>query len=79
MRLDIARGRERQETGKVVIAHGRVEFCQATPISLVDESKESCTGARRTETCVAPTKHHVDASRGFVFSPNEQRSEGGLL
>ena len=28
--------------------------CEATPIGLVDEPKESCSGARRTETCVAP-------------------------
>ena len=27
---------------------------EATPIRLVDESKEGCTGARRTETCGAP-------------------------
>ena len=41
-RLDIARKRERQrETGEVVIAHESVEFCgEATPIGLVDESKE---------------------------------------
>ena len=31
-------------TGKVVIAHGSGEFCEATFIGLVDESKESCTG-----------------------------------
>ena len=39
-------GEERgNETGKVVIAHGRrVEFCEATPIGLVDESKESLYG-----------------------------------
>ena len=77
MRLDIARGRDRQETGKVIIAHGSIEFCQATPICLVDESKESCTGARRTETCVAPRR--VDASRDFFISPNEQRGARGLL
>ena len=29
------------ETGKVVIAHESVEFCEATPIGLADESKES--------------------------------------
>ena len=28
-------------TGKVVIAHGSVECCEATPIGLADESKES--------------------------------------
>ena len=26
------------ETGKVAITHGSVEFCEATPISLADES-----------------------------------------
>ena len=47
-------GEERvNETGKVVIGHGSVEFCEATPIGLVDGPKESCTGARRTETCLA--------------------------
>ena len=35
--------------------------CKATPIGLVDESKVSCTGGRRTETCVAPKRE--DASR----------------
>ena len=38
-------GEERgNETGKVVIAHGSVEFCEATPIGLADESKESSYG-----------------------------------
>ena len=39
-------GEERgNETGKIVIAHGSVEFCEATPIGLVaDESKESLNG-----------------------------------
>ena len=32
------------ETGKVVIAHGSVEFCEATPIGLADESKEPLYG-----------------------------------
>ena len=32
-------GEERgNETGKVAIAHGRVEFCEATPIGLADGS-----------------------------------------
>ena len=32
-------GEERgNETGKVAIAHGSVEFCEATPIGLADES-----------------------------------------
>ena len=35
-------GEERgNETGKVVIAHGSIEFCEATPIGLVDEAKNS--------------------------------------
>ena len=32
-------GEERgNETGKIAIAHGSVEFCEATPIGLADES-----------------------------------------
>ena len=35
----ISPGEERgNETGKVAIAHGSVEFCEATPIGLADES-----------------------------------------
>ena len=34
--------------------------CEATSIGLVNKSNESCTDARRTETCVAPK--HEDAS-----------------
>ena len=37
-RPDITRRRERNETGKVAIAHASVEFCEATPIGLADES-----------------------------------------
>ena len=38
-------GEERSnETGKLVIAHGSVEFCGATPIGLVDEPKKSLYG-----------------------------------
>ena len=33
--------REATNLRKVVIAHGSVEFCEATPIGLADESKES--------------------------------------
>ena len=37
--------------------------------------EESCTDARRTETCVAP--RHVNASRNFIsLSSNEQRGGG---
>ena len=32
------------ETGKIVIANGSVEFCEATPIGLVDEPKVSLYG-----------------------------------
>ena len=38
---DAARHRQEKrgnKTGKVAIAHGSVEFCEATPIGLVDES-----------------------------------------
>ena len=74
--VDAARHRqvEREATrlgSKVVIAHDSVKCCEATPIGLVDEPMKSCTGARRTETGVAP--RHVGASRDFIlFSPNEQ-------
>ena len=38
-------GKERgNETKKVAIAHGSVEFCEATPIGLADESKEFLYG-----------------------------------
>ena len=45
-------------------------------IALTSESKEFLSGLRRTETCVAP-RQHVDASRDFYFSPNEQRGGRG--
>ena len=38
-------GEERgNETGEVVIEQGSVEFCEATPTGLADESKESLYG-----------------------------------
>ena len=38
-------GEERgNETGKIVTAHGSVESCEATPIGLADEPKESLYG-----------------------------------
>ena len=87
-RPDIARRRERgDDTGKVVIAHGSsVEFCEATPIGLADESKESLYGRETdrdlhlTPTCVAPRHIHVDASRDFFllfFSERAAWGEGG--
>ena len=55
-------GEERgNEIGKVVVAQGSVKYYEAIPIGLVNESKESCTDARRTETCAAA--RHLDASR----------------
>ena len=59
------------ETGEVVIAHGSVDFCEATTIGLVDDP-------RRIETCVVPG--HVGTSHDIyfvLFSPNEQRGQGG--
>ena len=44
-RGQISPGEERDnETGKVVIVHGSVKFCEATPIGLADKSKESLYG-----------------------------------
>ena len=37
-------GERGYEIGKVVIAHGSVEFCEATPIGLVDEWRKSLYG-----------------------------------
>ena len=62
------------KSGKLVISNGSVEFCEATPIGLVDEPKVSLYG-RMTDRdlCVAP----VDATRDFyLFSPNEHRWRG---
>ena len=40
-----AAGEERgNETGKVAISYGSVEFCEATPIGLADESQQSLYG-----------------------------------
>ena len=66
-------GEERSnETGKVVIAHGSVEFCEVTPFLWPSRRAEGIlVDARRTEICVAPVE---DASR--EFPPNEQR--GGV-
>ena len=43
-RPDIARRSESQRDWEVAIAHGSVEFCEAAPIGLADESKESLDG-----------------------------------
>ena len=47
--VDAARHRQEKsekssETGKLVIADGTVEFCEATPIGLVDKPKVSLYG-----------------------------------
>ena len=48
--VDAARHRQEKREAtrlvgkKAVIAHGSVEFCEATPIDLADESKESLYG-----------------------------------
>ena len=45
--VDAARHRQEKREAtrrKVVIAHGSVEFCEATPIGPVDESKEPLYG-----------------------------------
>ena len=67
-----------QTVGKLLShSHGSsVEFCEATPIGLVDESKDPCTDVRRTETCVAPTSmwmRHVI----FIFIFSERAAWGG--
>ena len=46
--------RERQRDWKSCYRTRKRRTCEATPIGLVDEPKESCTGTRRTETCLAP-------------------------
>ena len=51
--VDAARHRQekREATAleKVVIAHGSVEFCEATPFDLVDGSRESLVYGRETD------------------------------
>ena len=45
--VDAARHRQDKrgnKTGKILIANGSLEFCKATPIGLVNESKESLYG-----------------------------------
>ena len=60
-------------TGKVVFAHGSVEFCEATSIGLADESKESLYG-RETDRDLR-SAHGMSMRRVIfiLFSPNEQR------
>ena len=58
---------------EVSAARYRQENIEAT---IVDEPKESCTGARWIETCVAP--RHVDVSRDFLFYLLRTSSVGGV-
>ena len=51
--------------GKLLSQTEEADFCEVTPIGLLDKPKEYCTGARWTGTCVAP--RHVDASHCFFF------------
>ena len=54
--------------------------CKATLVGLAHEAKESCTGARRIETCVVP--RHVNAlQRGmfYYFLQTSNLSGGGAI
>ena len=67
--VDVARHRQEKKEatrlGKLYRTRkGRT--CEATPIGLLAEPKESYTGPRRTETCVAP--RHVEASRDTLLA-----------
>ena len=65
----VARRRERQrdwEIKVVVIAHGSVEICKATPIGLVDKPK-NLVRARDGPRSAWHLGMHVDASRDFYF------------
>ena len=68
------------ETGKFVIAHGSVEFCEATPIGLADESKESLYGRETDRDLRNADLQHLDMWMRrviFIFFPNEQRGGRG--
>ena len=50
----MARRKERQQNWESSYRTRKHRSCEATTTALIDEPKESCTGTRRTETCVAP-------------------------
>ena len=52
------------------MAHGSVEFCEATHFDLVDKSKESLSG-RETDRDLRSTCRCVTGF--YLCSPNEQR------
>ena len=64
-RLDIARKRG---GNKGCCRTRKRKTCEATPVGLVDEPKQSRTGTIRTETCAAPNNRHVDASRDALLA-----------
>ena len=53
--VDTARLRQKREASRLESCDctRKRRTCEAIPICPMDESKESCSGARRTETCVA--------------------------
>ena len=59
MRLDIVRKEEGQRDWGSSYRTRKRRSCEVTPIGPVDEPKESYTGARQIEICVAPS--HGDA------------------
>ena len=61
------------ETGKLVIADGSVEFCEATPIGLVDELRISLYG-RETDRDLRSACRCV---AGFIFIFLRTSSVGG--
>ena len=67
-------GRHRQEKREATRLGKLVSHMEGAHIGLVDELMESCTGARQTETCVAP--RYVDASRDFYFIFSERATWG---
>ena len=80
---DAARHRQEKrgnEIRQVIIAHGSVEFCEATPIGLIEESKESLYGRE--------TDRDLRSAGGgggvrcqtffFFFSPLSSRPRAGL-
>ena len=64
------------ETGKIVIAHRSVEFCEATPFNLVDESKESLYG-RETDRDLRSACRCVSIFI-FIFSERAAWGVGGV-
>ena len=67
-------GEERgNETGKVAIAHGSVEFCEAAPIAHADESSESLYGREtdRDHLRNAELRRNLNTLRGLARALSE--------